>query len=39
MATPENENMGRRAFSGQHFTLHDEVKKTWHTWQPEITLD
>ena len=39
MATPEGENMGRRAFSGQHFTLYDEVEKNWRTWQPAIALD
>ncbi len=39
MATPEGENMGRRAFSGQHFTLYDEARKTWRTWQPAIALD
>ncbi len=39
MATPENEAMGKRAMTGQHFTLHKEAKECWHTWQPAIVLD
>ncbi len=39
MATPENEKMGKRATTGQHFTLYEEAKKFWHTWQPAIVLD
>ncbi len=39
MATPENETMGKRSTSGQHFTLHREANKCWLTWQPTITLD
>ena len=39
LATPEGENMGRKAVSGQYFTLHDEGKENWRSWQPAIALD
>ncbi len=38
MATPEADEMGEKAHSGQHFKLHDEVQENWSKWCPKINL-
>ena len=39
MATPDTDTMGKKALPNQHFNLHDEPKKCWSKWQPEISLE
>ncbi len=39
MATPEADEMGEKALPNQHFSLHDEPKKCWSKWCPEIDLN
>ncbi len=38
MATPEADEMGKKAQQNQHFNLHDETKECWSKWCPEINL-
>jgi paraquat-inducible protein B len=39
MATPEADEMGKKAQPNQHFNLHDEAKECWSKWQPSIILE
>ena len=38
-ATPEGEDMGPPAQSGEHFALHSDVKSDWLDWSPAINVD
>ncbi|MBW1636101.1 MAG: MCE family protein [Deltaproteobacteria bacterium] len=38
LATPDNEQTGAPAAAGQHFSLHDKVKKEWLDWSPDIIV-
>ncbi|MBW1645224.1 MAG: MCE family protein [Deltaproteobacteria bacterium] len=39
MATPEGEDKGEKAASGDHFVLHPEGNKCWLKWRPRISLE
>lgn len=38
-ATPDGEQMGKRAVHGQTFALFDDAQEDWLRWAPKITLD
>ena len=38
-ATPEGEDMGEPAESGDHFILYEESEKTWLDWKPEMMIN
>ncbi len=37
-ATPDNDNMGHPVDTGYQFKLHEDVKKKWLAWTPEIPI-
>jgi paraquat-inducible protein B len=37
-ATPDNEETGPPAQSGDHFTLHEKAEKEWMDWNPDVVL-
>ncbi len=39
LATPNSDEMGLKALSGQHFSLYDEADEEWLKWQPVIALE
>ncbi len=39
LATPNREEMGLKALSGQHFKLYSEPEEEWLKWQPVIALE
>ncbi|OEU55328.1 MAG: hypothetical protein BA862_03450 [Desulfobulbaceae bacterium S3730MH12] len=38
LATPDNEQVGKQAQAGQHFSLYDKPEKEWLDWSPDVVL-